>query len=138
MNKGRDWINSVSGMLRFNRFACNLPTKANRGKAKRVAEFFKSKEYISGFPKEYLRSNLSTRPNSLYLALDETAEKISSIIAKYIKPVPFIEVNPGVGLLTKQLLQICTDKIILCEYDKSINENLTVGCNKPCDTETGN
>lgn len=78
------------------------------------------------FPANPQRKNLSVPPRAVFIAQEDAAKKINSIIQNYKKPVPFIEMNPGIGLLTKRLINSNKEPLILCEYDKELNGSLQV------------
>lgn len=77
------------------------------------------------FPDLLQRKNLTKLPRALYIANDATQ------IANAIKPfhkkdVPFFEVNPGPGILTKLLLTFDCKDLLLFENDSHFIEQLQV------------
>lgn len=118
-------------MLKYNHSIRNLRNFVRQcsSQSNDHLEVVNLKKTFSQFPKEYRRTNLSKNPRSIYIAHNETAKKIFTIIQKYQKNVPFIEMNPGIGLLTKKLLTSNCSKLILCEYDKQFYFSLKVRIN---------
>ena len=85
-------------------------------------EYFgeKDKELIfKSYPEKILRRKFKS-PDHLYLADRESAKKISKIIAyDNISNKTIVEINPGIGLLTNELIERTESKLILYElYDK--------------------
>lgn len=63
------------------------------------------KAMIATYPETLLRKKHKS-PEHMYIANPEGAKAIlPHILNGYKSNVPFVEVNPGIGLLTKQLLQ---------------------------------
>ncbi|CAH2094591.1 unnamed protein product [Euphydryas editha] len=72
------------------------------------------KNVIDIVPKSLLRKYKA--PETMYLINRNTAKDITDILKKYInKDAPVVEVNPGLGYLTQELLQCQKNRIYLYE-----------------------
>lgn len=84
---------------------------------KKLEEHFRlanSITILNSFPKN-IRISLR-RPTGFYIAHDDAAQKIfHSLQSKRDESVPFVEINPGLGLLTKQFLEFSKSQMILYE-----------------------
>lgn len=97
--------------------------------AKEILNYFNDPErtqVLKGVPVKLLRKKSST-VNGLYLMTDKTAEKIADVLVKDLKPhQTLIEVNPGLGLLTKHLANRIDNDLVLYEPLEEFHRNLSV------------
>lgn len=75
-------------------------------------------------PKNLLRKYKS--PESMYLINKKTAKDIVSTIQNHLNNSPIIEVNPGLGLITKHLLNCQKNHIYLYESSNYFSQHLHV------------
>lgn len=103
------------------RLVSTLPhiTTQPKGKPQKIFEHFQQSNtlnLLNEFPKEVKRVMTNKLPDGIYIANEDAAEEIFNILRSRRKPgVPFIEINPGPGLLTKRMLKVEPSKIKLCE-----------------------
>ncbi|XP_047536831.1 dimethyladenosine transferase 2, mitochondrial [Vanessa atalanta] len=72
------------------------------------------KNIINVVPKNLLRKYKS--PETMYLINHKTAKEITETLVKYLrKDAPVVEVNPGFGFLTRELLRCQPNRIYLYE-----------------------
>ena len=97
--------------------------------SKDIQSYFSNKErefVLKQFPDKLLRKKIKT-PENLYICDEGCAELIANYITKsdgYDKPV--IEVNPGLGMLSKHLLKRTTNDLMLYENNEFFNTELNV------------
>lgn len=83
------------------------------------------KNIINIVPKSLLRKYKA--PETMYLINENTARNITETLKKYIeKDAPVVEVNPGPGLLTQELLQCQKNKLYLYETSNHFAQLLKV------------
>lgn len=83
------------------------------------------KNIINIVPKSLLRKYKA--PETMYLINENTARNITETLKKYIeKDAPVVEVNPGPGLLTQELLQCQKKKLYLYETSNHFAQLLKV------------
>lgn len=85
------------------------------------------REYIlEKFPEKLLRRKTKT-PESLYIVNEDSAKKIvQHLKANIASDKLLIEVNPGIGLLTKHLLNETSNDLLLYESNDSFIPELNV------------
>lgn len=97
--------------------------------SKDIQEYYNTpekQEVLRKFPEKLLRRKIKT-PEHLYVANPNTAKLISSYLVQDIaKDKPFVEINPGLGFLTKEILERTENKIMLFEANESFTGNLKV------------
>lgn len=86
----------------------------------------KLQELLQKFPEKIVRKKISSIEH-LYIADPLGAEIISEHILKnYNKNIPFLEVNPGVGLLTELLINKGVHDLRLFEVNSEFMQSLKV------------
>jgi dimethyladenosine transferase 2 len=97
--------------------------------SKDIQEHFRTPEQVDilrKFPEKLLRKKIKT-PEHLYIADPNTAKIISKyLIQDVVKEKPFLEINPGLGLLTKELLDNTENKILLFEAEEKFAASMKV------------
>lgn len=84
-----------------------------------------NRELIDRLPKTLLRKYKT--PESMYLINRNTAKVISKTIKDHLDTnSPLIEVNPGLGLLSQELLECQSGHIYMYESLNSFSSNLNV------------
>ena len=98
--------------------------------SKDIQSYFNNKErefVLKKFPEKFLRKKIKT-PENLYICDEECAEIIADYITKSDgNNKPVIEINPGIGMLTKHLLQKTNNDLMLYENNEFFNTELNVG-----------
>lgn len=92
-----------------------------------VAQFSSPEQQaiLKSFPEKYLRKK--TKSDGYYFAGEKTAADIADIITKGLKPdQTLIEVNPGLGFLTKHLIERTSNNLILYESTPNFLSGLEV------------
>lgn len=80
---------------------------------------------INSFPSKFHKKR--TTSDIFYMANDKQACHIADIITKDLRPDQMLlEANPGVGFITKHLLERTENNIILYESSSSLVNNLSV------------
>ncbi|GAB0092805.1 rRNA adenine N(6)-methyltransferase [Sergentomyia squamirostris] len=89
-----------------------------------IIEYFKSKHQsaqLEGFPSDYLIKKQQT-PDHLYIVDESVAKTVAGIVCKNSQDdSPIVEINPGLGILTQELLKVSKQKIHLYEVDNEFN-----------------
>uniref|UniRef100_A0A1B0DNZ7 rRNA adenine N(6)-methyltransferase n=1 Tax=Phlebotomus papatasi TaxID=29031 RepID=A0A1B0DNZ7_PHLPP len=84
----------------------------------------KQRNTLGSFPRNYFNKKLNT-PNHLYIADETVARNIADCVAaSSSKDTPILEINPGCGILTQQLLRVTNQKIHLFESVEEFSKNL--------------
>lgn len=84
-------------------------------------------EVVRSFPLKLTGRQHSKAPLDLYIASKNTARNIVEHLKPYLKmDVPLVEVNPGLGVLTKELLKANTGKLIVFEPNVDFTKSIEV------------
>lgn len=99
--------------------------------SKKILNHFKVKNQesiLDLFPNELKSSICKAEPKSVYVADEDAAKTIANAISKHHnKSVPFLECNPGPGILTKSLINhLDLDALRLIESNSNFNAIQTV------------
>lgn len=96
---------------------------------KQIISYFDEPEkrfVLNSFPEKVLQK-IRKNPDGLYIANDETARVIANALGKDLNPNKLIvEANPGVGLLTKHLLNKTENDVLLYEPKEHFHRHLNV------------
>lgn len=87
----------------------------------------KSPEYeglIKQLPKSLLKKYKN--PESMYLINRKTAEEIANTIKSFLDKSPVVEVNPGLGLLSEELLKVHSGPHFFYESSSHFEPHLSV------------
>lgn len=91
-------------------------------------EYFQIKDKL---PKSLLKKFKS--PESMYLINKQTAKHITKALESHLdKDCSIIEVNPGLGILTNELLQCQKNRIYIYESLNHFTPYLQVSLTQPC------
>lgn len=83
------------------------------------------KDIVDKIPKSLLRKYKA--PETMYLINKNTAKCITETLETYIgKKSPIVEINPGFGYLTRELLVRRNNPIYLYEISNHFSQHLTV------------
>lgn len=83
------------------------------------------KDIITEIPKHLLKKYKT--PESMYLINKKTAKNIANTLVNYInKEAPLVEVNPGFGYLTQELIRCQDNSIYLYEVSHNFTKFLSV------------
>lgn len=104
------------------------PVKLSRSKELfKYLESLKGSYDIESLASPYLLKIHQVVPESLYLVSSSTAKSIVNLIGDKLKGnIPVVEVNPGIGCLTKELLNHGITDICLFESSPFHQTSLTV------------
>lgn len=84
----------------------------------------KQRNTLGSFPPNYFNKKMNT-PNHLYLADEAVARNIADCVAgSSSRDTSILEINPGCGVLTQQLLSATSQKIHLFESDEEFTKDL--------------
>lgn len=96
---------------------------------KEMSSYFSASERrfaLDSFPVKLFQVSRK-EPDGLYIASRESASLIADALKKNLKPnVTIIESNPGVGLLTKQLIDQTENDLLLFEPKENFQQELKV------------
>lgn len=96
------------------------PAKASSEVVKYLETQPEYAELKDHMPKSLLRKFKA--PESMYLINRKTAKDIANTIRDYLEPqLPVIEVNPGFGFLSEELLQLPLDHIYMYEISNNFS-----------------
>lgn len=106
--------------------------KPSTGEPKVTKEIFtyfndpERKNVLRNVPEKLLKKKTKA-PDGLYLASEESAKTIFDILKQDLaKDKTLIEVNPGIGLLTKHLITETDNDLLLFEPCEDFHSNLAV------------
>lgn len=86
-----------------------------------------SRFILKGFPEELLKKRSKKVMQGLYISNEESARTIASTLMKGLRPdQSLMELNPGLGLLTKRLIDNTENDLLLYEPMGHFHPNLTV------------
>lgn len=134
LSKYRTTILKIRPTQNINSRLCHVANKENEIKqspkvAQDVINYLESspeyKNIITEIPKNLLKKYKT--PESMYLINKNTAKNITNTLLGYInKGAPLVEVNPGFGFLTQELLQCQDNPIYLYEVSHNFTQFLSV------------
>lgn len=79
------------------------------------------------YPPEILAKTKKKTIDGFYIADSHGADMVFEAVTKNLSSEkPLLEVNPGLGMLTKRLLAETENKLLLCEPDKFCFDKITV------------
>uniref|UniRef100_A0A336MXX8 Dimethyladenosine transferase 2, mitochondrial n=1 Tax=Culicoides sonorensis TaxID=179676 RepID=A0A336MXX8_CULSO len=94
--------------------------------SKEFKDYFsiEQQEKVTLFPKRLFRK--IQKPSEVYyLVGDDSAQKIASIMKQSADPnIPIMEINPGIGTLTKEFKKLGLNNINLLEVSDTLHRNL--------------
>lgn len=107
----------------FNSLLKNQITKFST-KKETVKHSAESKSIL--IPSELKNSGANRSPRENYIVTEEQATEIVNRIEKYRKSVPFHEINVGIGMLTKSLIDAKWRNLVLHEKSEYFQNILKV------------
>lgn len=122
--------------INFDEFMMDTPKPRKKRKtstepriSKDIQSHFSNKErefVLKQFPDKLLRKKIKT-PENMYICDEGCAELIADYITNSDgNDKPVIEINPGLGLLSKHLLKRTTNDLMLYENNEFFNTELHV------------
>jgi dimethyladenosine transferase 2, mitochondrial len=93
---------------------------------KEILKYFSAPERLAAlkYPDTIMKRSKKKKIEHLYVGDEETAQKIANILTDNLpRDLQLIEVNPGVGMLTKHLAQT-ENKLFLYENNDSLHNQL--------------
>lgn len=105
------------------------PQPVEKKISKELQTYFKTFDMapmLQMFPQTALKRK-STAPESFYIAHESSAEKIAQVLVKDLdKDQTLIEANPGIGFLTRRLIKMTSNNLMLYEPAKTLHNHLQV------------
>lgn len=107
--------------------------KENPKLAADVVNYLKNSPEHEGLVKQLPKSLLKKykKPESMYLINKKTAKEIAETIKNLLDNSPLVEVNPGLGILSEELLQVHRGPHYLYESSSHFVPHLSVSNNRP-------
>ena len=117
--------------LKANKTNESKKTKTNKDHERKISKEMMTRlnaqgfsEIAKKFPVQIFKKK-SKAPDGLYIACDRVAAQMAEIILKDLN-CQLIETNPGIGFLSKRLMNGTNNNLLLFEPIESFHDDLTV------------
>lgn len=130
--KSEEIICQMKNVKRAGKTTQKLKSNYETKVVKEISAYFGSpgsENILQSFPEKLLKRKKA--PEGFYIATESAAKQIFDALKSYkLQPdKPIIEVNPGLGLLTKHLVNETGNDLILFEPIESFHSNISVSKN---------